>query len=76
MDTKQIGNIIEERLKQLPVNMSKSMRKDCLLFFVLLSLSLLMACGNEEENVKTINEALPKNNPKNPDSVPDGTTPQ
>jgi len=73
MDTKQIGNIIEERLKQLPVNMSKSMRKDCLLFLALLSLSLLMACGNDEENVKTINEALPKNNPKNPDRVPDGT---
>ena len=49
------------------------MRKDCLLFFVLLSISFLLACGKDEEIVKTINDALPKSNPKNPDSVPDGT---
>lgn len=60
-------------MSNLCVNMSRSMRKDCLLLFVLLSISFLLACGNDEENVKTINDALPKSNPKNPDSVPDGT---
>lgn len=49
------------------------MKKKCLHISILVSLSLLMACGNHEDNVTTGNENRPENNPKNPDGVPDGT---